>query len=116
MASINTSSDGEILTIYLNEPRILDELVIKQIREEIVALLSKTEERCVLMDFRQVKFLSSSALGALLRIHKKCKEFKVDLKLSNIAPDIYKVFDITGLNKVFSIHKDADDAIEAFKQ
>ena len=116
MPLLTTSSDGEILTIYFNEARILDELVIRQVQEDIIALLGKTEERCVLLDFRRVQFLSSSALGALLRIHKKCKDFKIALRMSNIAPEIMKVFKITNLDSIFSIHKDADDATEAFKK
>jgi len=113
---LTTSTDGEILTIYFNEARILDELVIRQVQEDIIALLGKAEERCVLLDFRRVQFLSSSALGALLRIHKKCKDFQIALRMSNIAPEIMKVFKITSLDTIFRIHKDADDANEAFRK
>jgi anti-sigma B factor antagonist len=113
---LTTSSDGEILTICFNEARILDELVIRQAQEEVIELLAKAKERNVLLDFRRVLFLSSSALGALLRIHKKCKEYKIVLRMSNIAPDIMKVFKITNLDSIFSIHKDAEDALEAFRK
>jgi anti-sigma B factor antagonist len=113
---LTTSSDGEILTICFNEARILDELVIRQAQEEVIELLAKAKERNVLLDFRRVLFLSSSALGSLLRIHKKCKEYKIVLRMSNIAPDIMKVFKITNLDSIFSIHKDAEDALEAFRK
>jgi hypothetical protein len=50
-----------------------------------------------------VEFLSSSALGMLLRVHKRCKDFEISLKLCNLGKDIEKVFKITGLNKVLDI-------------
>ena len=47
----------------------------------------------------------------LIRVNKKCDEYKVALKLCNISPDIMQVFKITGLGKVFSIYPDASDAM-----
>ena len=59
--------------------------------------------------------MSSAALGMLVRVHKKCKQYGVALRLCNISPAIREVFKITALDKVFGIHPDAADAIEAFK-
>jgi anti-sigma B factor antagonist len=60
--------------------------------------------------------MSSAALGMLIRLSKRCKEYKIALKLCNISPDIHQVFTITGLDKVFDIHADAAGAMEAFKK
>jgi len=60
--------------------------VIEQCYREIVDLLEKTEESHVLLHFGRVNFMSSSALGMLIRVQKKCKEFEIALKLSNISP------------------------------
>jgi anti-anti-sigma factor len=95
--------------------RFVDAAVIEQCYREIVELLEKTEESCVLLHFGRVGFMSSAALGMLIRVQKKCKEFEISLKLCNISPDISEVFKITGLNKVFDIHADAATALEAFK-
>ncbi len=76
---------------------------------------ARTEEKNVLLHFGRVVFLSSSALGMLIRVNKKCKEFKIALKLCNISPEIFEVFKITSLNKVFDIHADAGDALKSFK-
>ena len=79
-------------------------------------VLDKTDESCALLHFGRVTFMSSSALGMLIRITKKCKQYKIDLKLCNIAPDIREVFKITGLEKVFDIQKDVPKALEALKK
>jgi anti-sigma B factor antagonist len=113
---VRSESDGEILTIYFTEAKILDELVIRQAQDEVLRMLEKTQEPNVILDFRFVKFLSSSALGMLIRVKKKSNDFKIALKLCSIDPEIQKVFKITGLNKVFEIYPDRDAAAAAFKK
>lgn len=103
MASIRSESNGDFLTIYINELRLLDEMTIQQVYREIMRVLETTQESRVLIHFGRVEFMSSSALGMLIRVNKKCKEFQIALKLSNISPNIREVFKITGLEKVFSI-------------
>jgi len=115
-ALVRSESDGEILTVYFTEAKILDELVIRQCQDELIRMLEKTQEPNVLLDFRFVKFLSSSALGMLIRVHKRCKDFKIDMKLCNIDKEIEKVFKITGLNKILEIYPDSPSAAASFKK
>jgi anti-anti-sigma factor len=115
MALIQSEVKGEIRIIFVDVPRFVDGAVIDQCYREIVEMLEKTDESNVLLHFGRVGFMSSAALGMLIRVQKKCKEFAISLKLCNISPDIIEVFRITGLNKVFDIRGDAAGAIEAFK-
>lgn len=114
--SLRCSSDSDILTIFLTDAKILDALAIEQIYQRMVGILEKTEQRNVLLHFGAVKHMSSAALGMLIRVNKKCKEYKINLKLSNIDPEIAQVFKITGLDKVFAIYKTAEDAYAAFQK
>jgi anti-anti-sigma factor len=115
MAVVQSEVKGEIRVIVIDVQRLVDEAVIGQCSREILDMLDKTEEKHVLLHFGRVAFMSSAALGMLVRLQKKCKEYEISLKMCNISPDIFQVFKITGLDKVFSIHTDASDAIEAFK-
>jgi anti-sigma B factor antagonist len=58
--------------------------------------------------------LSSAALGKLITLDRKVKAAKGRLKMSNIRPEIFEVFQITKLNKVFDIRTDEVEAISAF--
>ena len=49
-----------------------------------------------------------------LPLDKKVKANGGRLKLSNIRPEIYEVFAITKLNKLFDIKDDETDALAAF--
>jgi anti-anti-sigma factor len=116
MAIIRDELMGEVRVIIIDVVRLLDGAVIEQCYREIIAVLDKTEESNVLLHFGRVTFMSSAALGILVRINKKCKEFQIALKLCGIAPEIVQVFKITGLNKVFEIHTDTAPAMEAFQK
>ncbi len=114
--SLRCETCGDVLTIALTDPKILDAPLIEQIHLEITKILGETEQRKVLLDFREVKFLSSAALGMLILVNKMCKEYKINLKLCNIEPDIAQIFKITSMNKIFAIYKTAEDAFAAFQK
>ena len=107
------TKDG-ILTIVFNDARILDEAKLEQLSRDLMEVLNKTTEERVILDFRNVKFMSSSMLGKLVQVHKKANEFKVKLKLCSIDPEIRQVFKITKLDKLFDIAADETAARAAF--
>jgi anti-sigma B factor antagonist len=106
MALIEPKSNGDILAIRINEPRLSDELTTQGLYHELLGVLENATEPNVVLDFGRVNFMSSSALGMLIRINKKCKERKIALKLSGISPNIHEVFKITGLDRVFEFRGD----------
>lgn len=116
MAVIKQELKGEVRLLAIDAVRLVDAETIDQCYREIAAVLDKSEESHVLLDFGRVGFMSSMALGMLIRVNKRCKEYKVSLKLCGIAPDIHQVFKITGMDKIFDIHADAASAIAAMKE
>jgi anti-sigma B factor antagonist len=68
----------------------------------------------ILLNFTNVEFLSSAALGKLITLDRKVKASKGRMKMCNIRPEIFEVFQITKLNKVFDIRKDETEAMTAF--
>jgi len=112
--SLTTYSKDGILTIVFDDPRILDETKLEELGRELTEALNKTSEERVILDFRNVKFMSSSMLGKLVQVHKKASEFKVKMKLCSIDPEIRQVFKITRLDKLFEIESDEASARAAF--
>ena len=116
MATIKHELKGEIRIIVIDESRLLDCATIEQCYREIVDVLEATEEKNALLHFGRVTFMSSAALGMLIRVNKKCSEHKIMLKLCNVAPEIRQVFKITGLDRLFAIYADPTQAMDAFKK
>ena len=94
--------------------KILDELCISEIREELSKLVAGTKGIKLLLSFKNVEHLSSAALGVLITLNKQVADHNGSLKLSDITPQIYEVFKITRLNKLFDIHETAVQAMSRF--
>ena len=115
MASVKSEVKQDVLIISVNELRLLDDMTIRQVYNEAIALIEKRREPKVLVQFDWVDFMSSGALGMLVTLHERCKGLDLRLRLSGISDDIREVFRITGLEKIFDISPDAASAIESFR-
>ena len=57
----------------------------------------------MVLDLLAVTFLDSTALGVLVGALKRCRELGGELHVVVTDPRIMKIFEITGLTKVFPI-------------
>jgi anti-sigma B factor antagonist len=105
--------DG-VTCIEFVDRNILDEANIQQIGDEINAIVDGQDTPKVLISFENVDHLSSAALGTLITINNKVRGKDGELRLANIDRQIYEVFLITKLNKLFQIHDTRDEALASF--
>jgi anti-sigma B factor antagonist len=106
--------EGEVAVVEFADRKILEELSIQEIGDELRDLAESESPPRLLLNFQNVDHLASAALGMLITLHKKVQEENGALKLSNINKQIYQVFRITRLNRVFDIHDTADEALQSF--
>ena len=106
---------GDVTVVNFTDRKILDEQNIQIIGEQLFSLVDEAGRRKILLNFGNVEYLSSAALGKLITMNKKVRGAAGQLKLCNIKPEIYEVFEITKLNKVFQIYDDEASSLEAFK-
>jgi len=111
---INVGYVGDATVVTFSEEKILNEQDIRDLQERIMSVVEQTRQIRLILDFRNVRFLSSAVLGMLIRISKKVYESDGQFRLCNIDPKIYEVFKITRLNKIFDIYTDLDSALEVF--
>ena len=105
---------GDVTVVHFRDQKILDDLNIQELGQELVSLVEVENRKKLLLNFSSVEFLSSAALGKLITLDKKVKATKGTLKLCNIQPQTYEVFAITKLNRLFDIKEDEADALAAF--
>jgi anti-sigma B factor antagonist len=103
-----------IALVEFADRKILEELSIQEIGQELERLVGSEPGIRMLLSFRNVDHLSSAALGMLINLNKKVKEQKGALRLSDINRQIFEVFKITQLNRVFDIHDTQDQALTQF--
>ena len=105
---------GDVTVVRFVDRKILDEGNIQEMGQELFQLVEEEKRSKILLNFSSVDFLSSAALGKLITLDKKVKSHSGKLKLSNIRPEIYEVFAITKLNKLFDIKDDEATALASF--
>ena len=105
--------DG-ITRIEFVDRNILDEANIQQIGAEITKIVDSTPKPRILISFANVDHLSSAALGTLITINNRVRSKDGQLRLANIDSQIYEVFVITKLNKLFQIHDSTQEALASF--
>jgi len=105
---------GDVTVVNFVDRKILDEQNIQIIGEQLFNLVDEEGAKKLLLNFSNVEYLSSAALGKLITLNKKCQNAGGRLILSNIDKQIHEVFEITKLDKFFKIIKDEQTALQAF--
>ena len=108
-----TSEKGSRIVEFTNS-KILDEANIKEIGDTLNVLIDENEQPRLLLDFSNVDHLSSAALGMLINVNNRVKQRNGQLRLAAIKPQIYEVFVITKLNKLFRIYPTRTEAAVSF--
>lgn len=105
---------GDVTVVRFLDHKIIEDINIQELGQELFHLVEVDGCTKLLLNFSSVDFLSSAALGKLITLDKKMKAHAGVLKLSNIRPEIYEVFAITKLNRLFDIHDEEAGALAAF--
>lgn len=102
-----TERNGKAILAVKGE---VDVYTAPRLRERLVDLVSQGQHQ-VVVDLEGVDFLDSTGLGVLVGGLKRLRSHDGDLSLVCTQHRILKVFEITGLTKVFSIFDSVDAAV-----
>jgi anti-sigma B factor antagonist len=106
---------GDVTMVQFLDKRIRDEAVIDAIGEQLFGLVEEGR-RNLLLNFSGVEYLSSAALGKLIKLHKDVNESEGELGVCNLIPHVFDVFAITKLDKMFTIYADEGAGLAALKR
>jgi anti-sigma B factor antagonist len=99
---------GDLLIVHVAERRI-DAAVAIQFKDRMRDILLIPASR-VLLDLSQVDFLDSSGLGAVVAVMKMMGPDR-RLELAALTPTVEKVFRLTRMDTVFTIHARVPDGL-----
>jgi anti-sigma B factor antagonist len=105
---------GDVTVVNFVDPKILDGQNIQIIGEQLFSLVDEEGWRKILLNFGNVEYLSSAALGKLITLNKKLQQAGGKLILCNIDAQIHEAFEVTKLDKFFKIMKEEQQALQAF--
>jgi len=116
MSSLRTEENGGVLVVYFNDAKILDEATIQEIGKELIEKCDSAANgtKKMLVNFKEVSFMSSAMIGKIILLNKKAKEYDIKLKLCDISSNLMEVFKLMKLNKVLDIQTSEAKAVASF--
>lgn len=103
-----------VTVVTIQDSAVLEAGMIEHLGQELIQLVDEQNRQKLIVDFSNVRFLSSQALGLLLTLNKKCKGINGSLALCGLRPELMKIFQITKVEKLFEFYATDAAALAAF--
>jgi len=113
---INVTVLDDVGVVNFTTTQVLDELNVQQLGQELMDLVEKRYMVKLVLNFENVKFLSSAVLGKLISLNKRLTAEKGRLAFCHIREDIMQVFKITRLDKLIPILESEEEAVQKVKK
>ncbi len=89
----------EMLTIKLSGR--IDSNNAVQVEKNILAQMDGVDAASVVLDAGELDYISSAGLRVVLHLKKMCSA----LRITNVNPDVYEIFDMTGFTEMMTVEK-----------
>ncbi len=91
----------------------LDAFTTPDVKAEFKKLTDSRHYKLVL-NLKQVDYVNSTGIGAIVAVAQQVRRRKGDLKLFGMKADIRKVFDLVGASKILEIFETEQEALNSF--
>ena len=108
---VRKDNDG-ISTLYIKG--YLDAHTAPQLEQALQKLLDEKQVR-IIVNFSDLTYISSAGLGVFMGFIEDIRNLNGDIKLSNMSPKIYRVFDLLGFPTLYEIFDDEKDAVNRYQ-
>ncbi len=113
-ASLVVRTVGDVVVVYFADSKILEEMQVKNVGNELYDLIDKQSRRHIIISFQNIERFSTALLGKLIGLKKKAHQIQGSVRLCAIPDNIMEIFRVTGLNAAFEIYGDEQAAIKSF--
>ena len=83
--------------------------------KEIIAEEFGMNKKGLIIDFNDVKYISSICLGLLMHFGKQSKRSDKKLKIINVRPEVLKLLKVMLMDEMMDLSDSEEDAINDFK-
>ncbi len=106
--------DGVAVVELVDADIVYASAVVEEIGKELRSLLSDHAHTKVLLDFKNVQYISSSMLGQLARLQKEADAARAQLRIVGLGPTLKDIFQIGHFDRIFEIYDDEESALKSF--
>ena len=82
-----------------------------QFQEQLLRFIDESAKKDVVIDFKNVDFVDSSGLIALVNAYQEAKKQDKNFYIFNVSPSIKMIFEISRLDRVLGINEDSYEQI-----
>ena len=82
--------------------------------ETVLQKLFKDRRFKIVLNLEKLTYISSAGIGVLMSVIKEVRKNRGDIKITNVVPDVYKVFELLELPGIFHFMKTQQDAVNSF--
>jgi len=91
----------------------IDAHTAPQLEDSISQLIANNKYKIV-VDFNQLKYISSAGLGVFMAFIETVRTNSGDIKLAAMQPNVFNIFDLLGFPLLYDIVENVDEAICKF--
>jgi len=84
--------------------------------EDVLQNLLKNSRFNIVVNCRDLSYISSAGLGVFMAFIEDVRKNKGDIKLSNMSPKVYNVFDLLGFPILYEIYREEQEAVVKFRE
>jgi anti-anti-sigma factor len=103
---------GKVAVARFTREVVLSGRAAEAATERLTALLAEPGRRQLLVDFGNVRSLSSLMLGKLVRLSRTAETAGVQLALFNVQPVVREILEVTGLHRIVSLYGSESEALQ----
>ena len=92
----------------------LDALVAPKLKDRIAKLMDE-DKKYFIIDFAELEHINSLGMGILRGKLRLLKSMNGDMKLIHLSDHIKELFEMIGLDEIFEIYENEEEAIASFQ-
>lgn len=115
MAEFSTSVKEQGDVSVINLKGYLDAHTAPILENNFVDLIDKNRCRIV-VNFKELAYISSAGLGVFMAYIEKIRESSGDIKLAGMSDKVFNIFDLLGFPLLYEIFKSEEEAVNKFSE
>ena len=107
--------DGEVVLLTVTKDNLTDEENLEQFGQEL-SFVAESHAPCrMVCDLARVRYLTSSAIGKLISLHRKLTRSNGRIILCSLQPTVQQILAASHLLNYFEVTEDSNHALAKLK-
>jgi len=108
--SLDIRDDVIVATFTISE--LNDDANLEQLGHELFVLIDQFGCRKLIVDLSKIEFISSSAVGKIIKLHRKLERIHGNLALCSLSDTVTRALQASNLLDYFNVVDDVDKAVD----